>query len=138
MKKIIIVLTLFLLSACGSSRGNFIKAREPENDEALVYVYRPSRHVGRIISYTVFEGNNRVVQLKNGVYRPYYTTPGKKKFTAKTESTSEIEMDLVGGQTYFLEGSIGFGVLVGRPKFKEIKDSTTAFIELETCNIMEN
>jgi hypothetical protein len=53
--------------------------------------------------------------LKNGGYFHYWADPGRIQFSARTEITSIVTLDVQPGQTYYIKGGITKGQLVGRP-----------------------
>jgi len=67
------------------------------------------------VSYKVRANGVSVVTLKNGGYYPYIAKPGEIEFSAKTEATSSIKIDIKPGQTYYLKGTVGIGFFIVRP-----------------------
>ena len=84
--------------------------------KALVYIYRPKSFVGAAISYTVHVGNVPAVKLVNGGYTAFIADPGETEFWAKTEARSSVTEALKAGKTYYLKGTVGVGLVAGRPK----------------------
>jgi len=61
-----------------------------------------------------------IVSLSNGGYFPYIASPGRISFWAKTEAESFVIIDVEPGLEYYLKGTVGMGVLVGRPKLEQV------------------
>ncbi|WP_160714357.1 DUF2846 domain-containing protein [Chitinophaga solisilvae] len=95
---------------------------------ALVYFYRP-RGMGSLVSYDVKMNDSTVCRLKNNsrsIVKIYQT--GSTTFSAKTESKSEVTIDIQPGKAYFVRGSIAMGAFVGRPKLNVV-DALTGLKE---------
>ena len=132
MKKILTLPILISLCACAPLGETFQSLKEPPQNMAQVYIYRPSSFVGGGMHYTVSENNTPIIPLYNGGYYTYSTHPGTKKIWAETESRSEISTTLKENQTYFFKGEITMGVLMGRPKLTQISKEN-ALNELVNC-----
>lgn len=100
-------------------------------DYAVINVYRYSG-AGPIITYDVHLGDSVVCRVKNN-----YKTSVKVKqdglntLWAKTESKSEVPVDIKIGHQYYLRCSIVMGAFVGRPKL-ELVDWKTGKAEFES------
>jgi hypothetical protein len=124
MKKRILVLSalilvslligLVLFSSCATGPA-FIKIETIPEDMGLVYIYRPGKAMGSGVSYQVKANGIPIFRLRAGGYYAYFAKPGEIEFSAKTESTSSITLDVKAGQTYYLKGTVGVGFFVGRP-----------------------
>ena len=104
---------LFLLG-CATGPA-FTKIETMPEDAGLVYIYRPGSPIGAAVSYDVKANGIPIVYLTPGGYYPYFAKPGEIEFSAKTESTSSITLDVKPRQTYYIKGTVGIGILVGRP-----------------------
>lgn len=83
---------------------------EPTEGMALVYVVRPS-NLGAAIKFWVF-ADDQVIGLTRGKSYAFALVPeGSHLFWAKAENTSTLEMEVVGGRTYYLKTvpRMGFG-----------------------------
>ena len=110
----------------------------PEEDEiildvdyAILNVYRYGGS-GALVSYDLYLGDSVICRVRNN----YKTTLYIKKdglFTlgAKTETKTEIPIDIKIGKTYYLRCGISMGAFVGRPKL-ELIDSKTGKAEFES------
>lgn len=112
------------------------KEEEPflrDADYAVINVYRYSG-VGPLISYDIYLGDSVICRVKNN----YKTSVKVKKdglntLWAKTESKSEVPVDIKIGHQYYLRCSIVMGAFVGRPKL-DLVDWKTGKTEFESFN----
>ena len=75
MKKILISLfMLYCLSACGHLGKQFDGQEVPDENEALIYYYRPSRFIGSGVYYDIKENGEKITTLYNGGYYLHKTT----------------------------------------------------------------
>ncbi|MDP4291882.1 MAG: hypothetical protein Q8908_12435 [Bacteroidota bacterium] len=103
----------------------------PDADYAVINVYRYSG-VGSILSFDVHLCDSVICRVKNN----YKTSVKVKKdglnsLWAKTESKSEVPIDIKLGHQYYLKCSIVLGAFVGRPKL-ELVDWKTGKAEFES------
>jgi len=105
---------LLLFPGCASG-PKFTKIQAIPDSMGLVYIYRPGKLIGGAVSYQVNANGTSITRLGSGGYFPYFAKPGEIEFSAKTESTSSITLDVKSGQTYYIKGTVGIGILVGRP-----------------------
>lgn len=93
-------------------------------DKGMVYFFRESHFAGGAVVYDVNDGDQTVGTLQSGTYFYYPATPGTHTFTAKTEASNGLTLDIEAGKTYYVRGSISMGVLVGHPKL-ELSDANS-------------
>ena len=103
------------LASCATLGPVYQQTDNIPDHVGLVYIYRPSEFVGGGVSYTVKANGADVIKLYNGGYFPYFTKPGEIEFSAKTESTTSVTVDVKAGQEYYVKGDVGVGFFVGRP-----------------------
>jgi hypothetical protein len=109
-----LVIGLFLLTSCATGPA-FKKIETIPENMGLVYIYRSGKMMGAAISYKLRANGVVVTTLTPGGYYPYITKPGEIEFSAKTEATSSVTIDVKPGETHYIKGTIGVGFLVGRP-----------------------
>jgi hypothetical protein len=126
---------LLLCVGCATSGPPFEAVREVPPGKALVYIYRPSGLIGGGVRYHVAARGERIVFLKPGGYFPYIAEPGEIEFWAQTEAKDSITTDLEPGETYYLKGTVGVGMLVGRPRF-EFVDESRGWKEIRECVLL--
>jgi hypothetical protein len=93
-------------------------AAAPDAGKAMVIFYRPSRFVGGAVGFIVREGTTELGKLRSGKYFTVQVTPGKHTYVVHSEAKDELTIDADAGETYYVEGEIGVGVLVGHPHIK--------------------
>ena len=54
-------------------------------------------------------------KLRNGKYFAVHVPPGKHDYTVHSESKDVLTIEAEAGETYYVSGSIGMGIMVGRP-----------------------
>ncbi|WP_225072842.1 DUF2846 domain-containing protein [Desulfuromonas sp. CSMB_57] len=137
VRKAVVVLTLLalaLLAGCANLGHVYQEELVPQN-KGVVYIYRPSRFIGGGVSYDVKVGETPVTTLYNGGYFPYFSDPGEVEFWAKTESRSAVTLDIKAGETYFVKGTVGVGLLVGRPHLTVVPNEA-AGKEIADCKLI--
>ena len=101
----------------------FVRRQSPPR-ATLVYIYRPNSIVGGAIRYHVADGDTKIVYLIRGGYFPYLADPGEREFWAQTEAKATVTENLKAGHTYYLQGGIGIGVAVGRPRLAFVSEES--------------
>ena len=101
---------------------------------ATVIFYRPSKFVGGAIGFIVREGTTELGKLRSGKFFVLHVTPGKHTYVVHSEASDELTIDADAGETYYIEGEIGVGVLVGHP---HIKPSDPASFEAVKTKLQE-
>ncbi len=87
-------------------------------DKGLVYFYRESSFKGAGIQYDIRDNGSVIGALQSGTYFYENATPGPHTYSAKTEATSEVSLNVEAGKTYYVKGSITFGFVAGHPKLE--------------------
>lgn len=130
-----LVTTVGLLQGCATLGPAYKEVSETPSDKSTVYIYRPSNFVGGGVSYYLYANDKIVTKLHNGSYYPYIAEPGTVEFWAQTESKSEVKLNLDAGKTYYLKGTVGMGIMVGRPHLMIVPENT-AKLEITECNLI--
>jgi hypothetical protein len=87
---------------------------------AKIFVYRP-RGAGALVGYDLYLGDSVICRVKNNSKQEIkISKKGINLLWAKTESKSEIPIDIEFGKEYYLKCTIGMGILVGRPQLQLI------------------
>jgi len=81
-----------------------------------VVFYRPSRITGMALSFSVREGGKGVGKLGNGSYFVLAAAPGTHTFTIESEVTDTLILEVDPGETYYVQQTIGMGIMMGRPR----------------------
>jgi Protein of unknown function (DUF2846) len=124
-----------LLNGCATLGSTYTPDASAPKDKATVYVYRTSGFGGAAISYTVSVNGTEISSLPSGGYFVYYAAPGENEFTAKTEAKTSVTVDAKAGETYFVKGTIGMGVLVGHPHLTAVANDVGTK-EIATCKLV--
>jgi hypothetical protein len=119
--KLYIVLTLIiLLCGCAASGNKFSGLESLKGNDALVYIYRPSKSYGMAAAPSVFINNKNMHNtLRNGGFVQYSLSPGKHKLKLGSESFLTIwrkdiewEVDLRPNERFFYRLDMDFGWIV--------------------------
>jgi len=95
---------------------------------AKLYIYR-STGTGFMIGYDLYLGDSVICRVKsNNKQELKIYKKGMNSLWAKTETKTEIPINIEFGQSYYLKCGIGMGVMVGRPKL-ELIDNKRGEIE---------
>ena len=132
---LISIIAFLVLNGCASLGPQFQKVEATPTEKGLVYIYRPSSFIGGGVSYDVKVGETAVTTLYNGGYYPYLSSTGEVEFWAKTESKSSVTLDVRAGQTYYIKGTVGVGIFVGRPHLM-IVGADVAEKEIVKCKLI--
>ena len=117
--------------------GTFSEDKEahmpPDADYALIHIYR-YKGPGAMVSYDIYLGNEVICRLKNNYKETVMVTKeGLNSIWAKTETKTEIPVNIAHGKNYYLRCGITVGAFVGRPVL-ELVDEKTGEIEFESFN----
>jgi hypothetical protein len=127
------------LFGCAASGPKFQEAASPASGQALIYIYRPGKFMGGGVAFDVHEGkkeaDHAITTLQSGGYFPYYAPPGEVTLWAKTESSASVTLDVKADKTYYVRGSVGVGLIVGRPSL-EVVDAAKGAAEVKDCKLL--
>lgn len=101
---------------------------------ATVIFYRPSKFVGGAVGFIVREDKTELGKLRSGKFFVLHVAQGKHTYTVHSEVSDQLTIDADAGETYYIEGEIGVGVVVGRP---HIKPSDQASFETIKAKLQE-
>ncbi len=87
----------------------------PGGPSGSVVFFRDSKFVGGGVSFKVREGEQELGKLSNGTYFVAQVPTGAHAFTVHSEAKDVLNLEVEQGETYYVQGSISMGVLVGRP-----------------------
>lgn len=141
----VVLTTSLLLTSCGSSKKASGVSKESESDVtemqapeyqlsddcALIHLYRKSSMAGAAISYDVNLDDEKVYRAKNKSKTTIrLTKAGAATLSAKTETKTELPINIELGKEYYVNCGIKMGALVGRPKM-EIVDNVKGKSEFD-------
>jgi hypothetical protein len=107
--------------------------------KALVYIYRAGG-IGVAVHYTVNANDKPVMRthLYNDSYMVYFANPGRLELWAETAHQREnIILDVVAGQTYYVDSEVQMGTWVGRPSFTLVP-AEKAQKKIHKCKLLED
>ncbi len=80
-----------------------------------VVFFRPSRFSGGAVGFKVREGETELGKLRNGRFFSIDAEPGTHVYTVHSEAKDVTTLEIEAGETYFVEGKMNMGFMVGRP-----------------------
>jgi hypothetical protein len=104
-----------------------------DSDYALLYVYRQSNQ-GVLVNFDLHLGDTVICRVANKCKEIIkIDKDGMNTLWARTESKTEIPINIKFGKEYYIRCDISMGVMVGRPKLK-IVDNEIGKIEFQSIN----
>jgi hypothetical protein len=87
----------------------------PPPGEGQVVFFRKKSILGIVPWFNVREDGKALGKLTSGVYFVQVTTPGVHTYTATSEpeATDKLRIEVDPGETYFVEGTVNKGVVIG-------------------------
>jgi|GEM_PF-583524 len=104
-----------ILTGCVSLGDPYDSIESIPPGKALLYMYRLKAFAGGGVQFDMHVNDKLVCVLANGGYYPYFIEPGKTTVWTRTEVKREVTFVAEAGNTYYIKGSVGFGIMVGRP-----------------------
>jgi hypothetical protein len=80
-----------------------------------VIFFRPSRFVGAAIGFKVRENDKELGKLRSGKYFVLNVAPGTHEYVVHSETKDTLVLEVEAGQTYYVQGALGVGIVAGRP-----------------------
>jgi hypothetical protein len=106
-------------------------------DYAIINVYRSSGQ-GALISYDLHLGDSTICRITSNFCKSIkINKDGLNSLWAKTETKSEVPINIELGNVYYVRCSVSMGAFVGRPKV-EIVDNTTGKREYNAIQRKKN
>ncbi len=132
------ILLLLLSSVFGCAAGGpaFQRISSIPEEKGLIYIYRSKSFVGSAVRYNVHAGDKVIGILHNGGYFTYLADPGELEIWAKTEAKGSVTLDVLSGKEHYVKGSLGVGIVVGRPKLI-IVGTETGTREIKKCKLTQ-
>lgn len=118
-----------------------VAVASPPAGQGQVVFFRPGSMMGMALGCHVREDGRLVGNLANGKYYVQSFAPGKHVFTASSEATDTLNLEVEPGETYYVRCGIGMGVVAGRPNIapveKAVFDEKSAKLKLKTAAELE-
>ncbi len=105
-----------------------------DTEEATVYVYRPSKMVGRALEPSVFVDDTELARMDNGRYFAIKLKPGKH-IIRMTDDQKGYALDMGRGQTYYFRVGIEAGIWKGQGKIT-LDDAERAIAEIKKLKFL--
>lgn len=109
-------------------------------DKGQIVFFRPSKLGGAALSFSVHEGAKGIGKLGNGQYFVILADPGIHEYSNQSEAKDTLRLEVEPGETYYVQQTIGMGIMMGRPHLtpsdaaafgaKKLKLSTKAASDL--------
>ncbi|MBU8977731.1 DUF2846 domain-containing protein [Lysobacter sp. MMG2] len=93
-------------------------------DKAQIVFFRESKFVGGAIGFKVREGEAELGKLRSGKYFVTNVEPGKHEYNVHGETKDVLTMEVEAGETYYVLGSLGMGIVAGRPNLSPSDEAT--------------
>ena len=105
-----------------TSAGGTIVA--PAEGKGQVVFFRPSKFAGAAIGFQVREGETSLGKLRSGNYFVASVEPGTHVYTVHSEAKDVLTLEVEAGETYYVEGTISMGFMVGHPNLSPSDQAT--------------
>jgi hypothetical protein len=109
----------------------------PSGDMGSVVFFRESKFVGGAVSFKVREGETELGKLSNGSYFRADLPVGPHAFTVHSEAKDVLNLEIERGETYYVQGSVSMGVLMGRPNLAPSDAATFNKLKADLKNSAE-
>ena len=115
--------TATVAAATAPAAANGLIAAAPEGKGQIVF-FRPSKMVGMAIGFKVREGDVELGKLRNGKYFVVAVEPGTHEYNVHGETKDVLTMEIEAGETYYVQGTLGMGIVAGRPNLAPSDEAT--------------
>jgi hypothetical protein len=85
---------------------------------------RPKKFTASAIRFNGHHSGGSLGTLRIGTLRYRYFQPEQHQFWSQGISQDSIMLNVAPGKVYFVNGGTKMGVVVGRPKFRQVDEST--------------
>lgn len=90
----------------------YVPAPAPPEDMAVMYIFmQPTTWTAQVAEIII--NDNRILYLPEEGYTWIYISPGKHMLSAGTNALQPIEINIEGGNTYYVEYRNGIGTRIG-------------------------
>ncbi len=100
------------------------KVGAPAAGKGQVVFFRRSALQGAVVWFKVRENGTELGKLTPGRYFVVDAEPGIHTYTAATENTDKLRLEIEPGETYYVEGKISMGLLIGRANLSPADQAT--------------
>jgi hypothetical protein len=86
-----------------------------DSQHGTIVFFRPRKMIGAAVGFKVREGETELGKLRNGTFFELQVAPGSHQYVVHSETQDVLTMEIEAGETYFVQGTLGMGILAGRP-----------------------
>ena len=97
-----------------ASRPGGVEAPEPGKGQ--IVFYRRGGQTGMLLNIEIREDGRPVAKLTHGVFVILPVEPGAHTYTIQGEAQDSLTLEIDADETYYVEQSIGMGVIGSRPR----------------------
>jgi hypothetical protein len=146
IKLIFIFIGIVLMQGCATlpspeqmqaETKDFKLPKYPSEDQAMVYVVRPSS-LGGLIRFNVFldnqQADSEVGFTRGNQYIYFSVKPGQHKILSKAENWSEWVIDVKSGDIVFIQQDAAMGLVIARNTIFKINDMEGKY-HVKTLNL---
>jgi len=108
-----------------------IQIAAPPAGRGQVVFFRPAKQLGRFIRLPVREGDTGIAELGPGSYAVLTVDPGPHVFTTHLKTTDRLALDVDAGETYFVEQTMGVGLVAGPPHLTQVEPGAFERLKLK-------
>lgn len=87
----------------------------PAEGMGQIVFFRPSKMLGAALGFIVREGETELGKLRNATYFVAQVAPGAHAYVVHSEAKDVLNIEVEAGETYFVTGTLGMGIVAGRP-----------------------
>lgn len=91
-----------------------------------VVFFREKKFAGSAVRFKVRENGEELGKLGSGIYFVHATQPGVHEYVVHSEAEDVLTLEVEDGETYYVQGSITMGLMVGRPNLSPTDEATFA------------
>ncbi len=95
-----------------------------DSGTGTVIFFRPSKFVGAVLGFKVRENGKELGKLRNGTYFVLPVPAGTHQFEVQGEAKDVLTLEVEAGETYYVQGLLGVGIVAGRPNLTPSDAST--------------
>jgi len=99
-------------------------AEAPAAGEATIIFFRPKKMMGAAVGFKVREAGVELGKLRNGSFFALKVAPGRHQYVVHSETEDVLTMEVEAGETYYVQGTLGMGVVAGRPNLSPSDQAT--------------
>jgi len=142
MKKILylsfytaLIMAVFMGCSSSKSVSTSYKPVQAPADKALVYIYRSSSYAA-LIAMSVDLDNFQTGNFRTKNYYICLLDPGSHQIIAHAENKSELNLQLEGGKTYYIELQPKMGFAIARCNLEINNSESDALKKVAKCKLI--